>query len=75
MLSIESGKDSCVIVRNNIQRRIITETSDQETGLDNLIKKYELMGKQLVEIHETAEERAIILPLISKPAEVLQNEV
>ncbi|MFI5129456.1 MAG: sensor histidine kinase [Chitinophagales bacterium] len=74
-ISIESGKENKMLIKNNVQRKIITETGDQETGLDNLLKKYELMGKQPVEIHEGPNERTIILPLINKPEEVVQNEI
>ena len=70
-ISIESGNESNVIIKNNVQRKIITEATDQETGLDNLVKKYELMGKLPVEIRETGNERIIILPLINKTAEVM----
>lgn len=69
-ICIESG-DETVIIKNNVQRKMITETVDQESGLDNLIKKYELMGRRAVEIHETGAERTIILPLIKKSTEVL----
>jgi len=69
-ICIESGEET-VIIKNNVQRKMITETGDQETGLDNLIKKYELMGKRSVEIHETGTERTIILPLITKTTEVM----
>ena len=64
-----------MVIKNNVQRKLITETSDQETGLDNLIKKYELMGQEQVEIHEDADERSIVLPLINKQAEVIKDEV
>jgi LytS/YehU family sensor histidine kinase len=70
-IAIESIGDDKVIVRNNIQRKILTETTDQESGLDNLVKKYELMNKQPVEIRETGNERMIILPLINKTSEAV----
>jgi two-component system LytT family sensor kinase len=69
-ISIESGKVNSIVIKNNVQRKIITETTDQESGLDNLIKKYELMSEQPVEIRETGSERTIILPLINKTGEV-----
>jgi two-component system LytT family sensor kinase len=69
-ISIESGNES-IVIKNNVQRKMITETGDQETGLDNLIMKYQLMGRRLVEIHETNTERTIILPLMSKTTEVM----
>jgi LytS/YehU family sensor histidine kinase len=70
-IKIESGHENSVVIKNNVQRKMLTETGDQETGLDNLIKKYELMGEQPVAIHETGNERTIILPLINKTAEVV----
>ncbi|MEI9913165.1 MAG: histidine kinase [Bacteroidota bacterium] len=68
--TIGSGKENSIIIKNNVQRKILTEISDQETGLDNLVKKYQLMSEQPVEIHESGTERAIVLPLISKAEEV-----
>lgn len=69
-ISIESGDDQSIVIKNNIQRKILTETGDQETGLDNLIKKYQLMSDKPVEIHDSGTERKIILPLISREEEV-----
>jgi LytS/YehU family sensor histidine kinase len=68
-ISIESGEENSLIIKNNVQRKMITETVDQEAGLDNLVKKYQLLNQQPVQIHETGEERKIILPLIIKPEE------
>jgi len=69
-ITIASGNENSIVIKNNVQRKILTETSDQETGLDNLIKKYQLMCEQPVEIHENKTERMIVLPLISKTEEV-----
>jgi LytS/YehU family sensor histidine kinase len=70
-IAIISGEGNTIIVKNNVQRKILTETGDQETGLDNLIKKYQLMSEQPVEIREDGSERLIILPLIVKREEVV----
>lgn len=69
-ITVTSGDDNTIIVKNNVQRKILTETGDQESGLDNLIKKYQLMSEQPVEIKENGNERLIVLPLISKKEEV-----
>lgn len=69
-IAITSANDGSVVIKNNVQRKILTETGDQETGLDNLIKKYQLMCEQPVEIHENGNERMIVLPLINKTEEV-----
>ena len=65
-ITVASGKENSIIVKNNVQRKLITETADQETGLDNLVKKYQLMSSQAVEIFECGTERKIVLPLIRK---------
>lgn len=68
-LSIESSGDESLLVKNRLQKKIITETGDQETGLDNLIRKYQLMGERPIEIHDGGDTRTIVLPLISKVKE------
>jgi LytS/YehU family sensor histidine kinase len=70
-ISITSGNENCVVIKNNVQRKMITEITDQETGLDNLIKKYQLMSQRPVEIHDSGDERIIILPLIAKTGEAV----
>jgi len=71
-MRIESSGNGTLRVSNNLQKKILSETTEQETGLDNLIKKYSLMGAEPVEIHESGSERTIILPLISKIREVAE---
>ncbi|MBL7739284.1 MAG: histidine kinase [Chitinophagaceae bacterium] len=68
-ICINSANDGTIVIKNNIQRKMLTETGDQESGLDNLIMKYQLMSEQPVEIHDSGTERRIILPLITKREE------
>ncbi|MBC7949803.1 MAG: histidine kinase [Chitinophagaceae bacterium] len=70
-ITIASTGDNKIVIKNNVQRKILTETGDQETGLDNLIKKYQLMSDKPVEIFDSGTERRIILPLISRKEEVV----
>lgn len=70
-ITIASGDDESITITNNIQRKILTETGDQETGLDNLIKKYQLMSERPVEIHDSGVERRIVLPLITRKEEAV----
>jgi LytS/YehU family sensor histidine kinase len=69
-ITITSG-DNNITVTNNVQRKILTETGDQETGLDNLIKKYQLMSDSPVQIHDSGTERRIVLPLIIRKEEAV----
>jgi two-component system, LytTR family, sensor kinase len=69
LITIESGKDNTIVVANCVQRKVMTEAMDYEAGLDNLVKKYQLLNQPAVEIREVANERQIILPLISKMEE------
>ncbi len=69
-ISIESGAGNRIIVTNDVQRKVMTEAVDHEAGLDNLVKKYQLMNQPAVEIRESGQKRQIILPLIGKEEEV-----
>ncbi|HEY0679197.1 MAG TPA: histidine kinase [Chitinophagaceae bacterium] len=55
-----------IIVKNKIQPRMITESGDFEAGLDNLVRKYELLNQPQVIIHESKTERSVRVPLINK---------
>lgn len=63
--SIRSTGNNELIIENNQQLKQITDSSDYEEGLDNLVHKYQLLNQQKVEIVETATKRKVILPLIS----------
>lgn len=68
-INIASGKENTIVITNNIQKKIITEAMDTEACMDNLIKRCHLVCQQPVEIHDSGNERVIILPLISKTTE------
>ncbi|MBN8865656.1 MAG: histidine kinase [Sphingobacteriales bacterium] len=68
-IRIQSVKGEAVVVSNNVQRKIASELIDYEAGLDNLVKKYQLMNQLPVEIREGEEERKIRLPLITQTEE------
>jgi two-component system LytT family sensor kinase len=70
-ISINSRNENSIEVINNIQRKIFTEPTDTDTCLDNLVKSCGLLCRQPVEIHESGNERTIILPLVSKTGEVV----
>lgn len=55
-----------LIIGNNEQPKKLSEASDQEEALDDLVKKYRLLCKPGVEILETEGYREVIVPLIEK---------
>ena len=65
-ISINAENDHHLVIRNNIQAKIVTEAMDYETGLDNLINKYRLLNHSSISIEEARTERVIRLPLITK---------
>jgi two-component system, LytTR family, sensor kinase len=67
---IDSEKGCDLVIRNNIQPKIITETIDYEAGLDNLVNKYRLLTHSSIIIEEANSERIIRLPLITKTEKV-----
>ena len=70
-ISVLSGSDNCIIIKNNIQPKIVTDAVDFDRDLDNLVRKYELLNQPPVVIEERENHRSIYLSLITKKAEVL----
>ncbi|HKH60574.1 MAG TPA: histidine kinase [Flavitalea sp.] len=70
MISISSENKGDLVIRNNIQAKIITEVMDYENGLDNLVNKYRLLNHTSIIIKEKDNERMIRLPLIIKNEKV-----
>ncbi len=71
LLQIFSVEDDCILVKNNIQPKVLTEPMDFESGLDNLVTKYRLMNQPPIQITEDENERVIRIPLIARKEEVL----
>jgi sensor histidine kinase YesM len=70
-ISIMSEGNVAVIVRYNLQPKAISDSLELESGLDNLIRKYELLGSNICVEEEDGEVRTIGIPLIYKKGEVL----
>ncbi|MBI1342206.1 MAG: hypothetical protein GC171_04625 [Terrimonas sp.] len=58
-------------VCNNVQPKKVADTTDLEAGLDNLVKKYQLLNQPEVLIEDSDDKRCITLPLIFNQEEVL----
>jgi two-component system LytT family sensor kinase len=69
-IAIDSEDDKWIVVRNNLQPKVVAETVDVEAGLDNLINRYQLINHSEVIITDQPGERIIRLPLICKTTEV-----
>jgi LytS/YehU family sensor histidine kinase len=70
IIRIESVRGGALVVSNNIQRKLMTEPFDYEAGVDNLVKKYQLMNQPPIEIKEEEGLRKIRLPFITQTEEV-----
>lgn len=62
-LSITSGKNQ-LMISNNVQPRTSTDSYSTWEGVENLVTKYRLLHVAQVMIHESSEERVVILPLL-----------
>jgi two-component system LytT family sensor kinase len=69
-IDICSENTETLIFRNTVNPKSITEAIDFESGLDHLVKKYELMGKQIVVNEQKVSCRTITIPLLVKEKEV-----
>jgi two-component system, LytTR family, sensor kinase len=61
-----SSTDNGLLIKNSIHVKITKENAGNEEGLDNLVKKYKLLNRSVLEIRETIQGREIVLPLIVK---------
>ncbi|HLO83370.1 MAG TPA: histidine kinase [Chitinophagaceae bacterium] len=70
-ISIISEGNVAVVVRYNLQPKAIADSLELESGLDNLIRKYELLGSNICVEEKDSKARIIGIPLIYKKGEVL----
>ncbi|PZR22209.1 MAG: hypothetical protein DI535_26715 [Citrobacter freundii] len=64
VIHIDSTDGEAILITNNVQRKVMTEIVEYEAGLDNLVKRYQLMNQPAVQIDEESTIRKIRLPLI-----------
>ncbi|MBV9961345.1 MAG: histidine kinase [Parafilimonas sp.] len=69
-IQISSNKNGEIIIKNNVQRKTITDGLDYEAGLDNLVSRYRLLNHEQLTITDKKSERIIHLPLIKCKEEV-----
>ncbi|MDF2188406.1 histidine kinase [Paraflavitalea sp. CAU 1676] len=62
--------NNTVIVRNNVQPKLRTNEHDTETGIDNLVTRYQLLHQAQIDITDNDQERIIRLPLFDHQQEV-----
>lgn len=53
-----------IVVENNLQKKVLVTERSTGIGLDNISKRYEFLGKQKIEIEETAIAFIVKLPLL-----------
>jgi len=71
IITVKSAGGGLLEVINNIQPKSITDAMDFEAGLDNLVKKYELLNQPVAVIDNSKMHRVIRLSLLTGKAEVL----
>lgn len=59
----KAGND--IIVRNNVQPKLISQKADIESGIDNLVTRYSLLHQLHIVIEDSETERVIYLPLFN----------
>ncbi|GAB3521565.1 hypothetical protein GCM10027442_45930 [Emticicia fontis] len=69
-IDICSESEETLRFRNSVNPKSITEAIDFESGLDHLVKKYQLLGKSIEVDEQKVSCRTITIPLIKKEKEV-----
>jgi sensor histidine kinase YesM len=64
-------EDQKLVIRHTLQPKLIKDDLDTESGLDNLVSKYQLLGNRRIDITDTAGTRRIVIPLLEQKKEVL----
>jgi len=70
VIDITATANNVLAVQNNIQPKVVMDTLDFDKALDNLIKKYELIGKPLRVDETVPGKRIVTIPLLEKEEEV-----
>lgn len=64
-----SAADHCLVISYNTQPKLIRDDFDIESGIDNLVGKYQLLGERRIDISETGGHRKLCIPLFSQKKE------
>lgn len=62
-------ENNCLVIKNNLQLKSVSGAIDFEAGLDNLIRKYELLGNTIHVKELSEKQRTIIIPLLESAKE------
>jgi hypothetical protein len=65
-VTISYSRDRSLIVRNNIQKKQSKENNSTHVGLQNIYRRYRVLGQRQVSIEETPGEFIVSIPLIEK---------
>lgn len=56
--------DASITVRNNLQRKKVSDEQSTQLGLTNIAKRYDFLGQQGVHVEETQDFFSVTIPLI-----------
>ncbi|MFT3705357.1 MAG: histidine kinase [Agriterribacter sp.] len=70
IIAIDTKEDDILRVANSVRPKIIEGELNHEAGLDNLLQRYKLLNQPLITIEDSAAQRVIRIPLITKKEEV-----
>lgn len=70
-IHIDAAGADALVITNSVHEKIIIESPNDQEGLDNLIKKYELLKAGNVAVLEEKRKRMIRLPFIKQPTSTL----
>ncbi len=71
IIEVFSDENNNLVVKNNVQPKAVTGAIDFEAGLDNLVGKYELIGKNITVDERSKHHRIITIPLFENKEEIL----
>lgn len=69
-IEVATADGGLIYVKNNKQPKVVTDNADAAASLDNLLKKYELLGKPVAVNDNVTGLRVIFIPLLNNKEEV-----
>lgn len=61
--------DKSITVRNNLQKKKVSDEQSTRVGLNNIAKRYDFLGQRSIEVEETDAFFSVTIPLIRMEAE------
>jgi two-component system, LytTR family, sensor kinase len=69
VIEIFAADDNALVIRNNLQHKVVNEENSTQLGLNNIARRYDFLSKKHIRIEKNEKDFTVTLPLL----QVIQN--